>query len=141
MEEVEAVAVAVGEHRHGLVKSGVDAHTSFRPAFDLDTVFCLEESRCLGKDWVVRYHNRALQVTPMRAAQRELPHSCRVDRDHLTGQHPFDSIAGCNIHHHAPRGGQRFELGRLVRSTDADDRVNLICEMLRGLRVQGPGCL
>ena len=53
-----------------LPESGVNAHTALRPTLDLDTVFCLEESRRLGKDWVVRYQNRALQVTPTRAAQR-----------------------------------------------------------------------
>ena len=53
-----------------LAESGVDAHTTLPPTLDLDQVFCLEESRRLGKDWVVRYHNRALQVTPTRAAQR-----------------------------------------------------------------------
>jgi len=51
-------------------ESGVDAHTPLRPTLDLDTVFCLEEPRRLGKDWVVRYHNQSLQVTPTRAAQR-----------------------------------------------------------------------
>lgn len=51
-------------------ESGVDAHTPLHPTLDLDAIFCLEESRRLGKDWVVRYHNRALQVTPTRAAQR-----------------------------------------------------------------------
>jgi transposase len=31
---------------------------------DLDRVFCLEEERVLAEDWVVRYHNRLLQVKP-----------------------------------------------------------------------------
>ena len=51
---------------------GVDAHAPLGPALDLDAVFCLEEPRRLGRDWVVRYHNRALQVTPTRAAQRHV---------------------------------------------------------------------
>lgn len=50
----------------------MDAHTPLRPTLDLDAIFCLEESRRLGKDWVVRYHNRALQVTVTRAAQRHV---------------------------------------------------------------------
>ena len=31
---------------------------------DLDRVFCLEEERVLAEDWVVRCHNRLLQVKP-----------------------------------------------------------------------------
>jgi transposase len=53
-------------------ESGVDGHTPLRPTLDLDEVFCLEEPRRLGKDWMVRYHNRGLQVTPTRAAQRHV---------------------------------------------------------------------
>ena len=37
---------------------------------DLATIFALEETRQIGNDWVVRYHNRGLQVTPTRAARR-----------------------------------------------------------------------
>lgn len=48
--------------------ASLDAHTP-RPA-GLADIFALEETRRLGNDWVVRYHNRALQVTPSRAAQR-----------------------------------------------------------------------
>lgn len=33
-------------------------------------VFCLETPRVLGKDWVVRYDNRALQIQPRGAARR-----------------------------------------------------------------------
>lgn len=65
-------------------ESGVDAHTPLRPTLNLDDVFCLEEARRLGKDWVVRYHNRGLQVTPTRAAQRHvgpgMPVRVREDR-------------------------------------------------------------
>jgi hypothetical protein len=46
----------------------VDAHTA--APRDLATIFALEEVRQLGNDWVIRYHNRALQVTPSRAARR-----------------------------------------------------------------------
>lgn len=59
-------------------ESGVDAHRTLPPSLDLNLVFCLEESRRLGKDWVVRYHNRALQVTPTRAAQRHVGPGGRV---------------------------------------------------------------
>ena len=44
--------------------SGLDAHTRLRPTIDLADVFCLETTRQLGNDWVVRYANQALQVTP-----------------------------------------------------------------------------
>lgn len=54
----------------------VDAHT---PApRDLAPIFALEEMRQLGNDWVVRYHTRALQVTPSRAARRHAAPGRRV---------------------------------------------------------------
>ena len=56
--------------------TGLNAHT---PApRDLAESFALEEMRQLGNDWVVRYHNRALQVTPTRAAQRHVAPGRRV---------------------------------------------------------------
>ena len=58
--------------------SGLDAHTRLRPTIDLADVFCLETTRQLGNDWVVRYANQALQVTPTRAARRHAAPGCRV---------------------------------------------------------------
>ena len=52
--------------------SGLDAHTPLCPGTVLADVFALETPRTLTNDWVVRYHNRALQVTPTRAAQRQV---------------------------------------------------------------------
>ena len=52
--------------------SGLDAHTPLPPGTALAAVFSLETPRTLSNDWVVRYHNRALQVTPTRAAQRHV---------------------------------------------------------------------
>ena len=52
--------------------SGLDAHTPLRPGTVLADVFALETPRTLTNDWVVRYHNRVLQVTPTRAAQRQV---------------------------------------------------------------------
>ncbi|MEO5579033.1 MAG: hypothetical protein ABIR58_00125 [Gemmatimonadaceae bacterium] len=68
-------------------ESGVDAHTPLRPTLNLDDVFCLEEARRLGKDWVVRYHNRGLPVTPTRAAQRHVGPGMPVRvRENRTGR-------------------------------------------------------
>ena len=39
-----------------------DVHRRCPPSTTLDRVFRLEETRTVGRDWVVRYHNRALQV-------------------------------------------------------------------------------
>jgi len=58
--------------------SGLDAHTRLPPATDLADVFCLETTRQLGNDWVVRYANQALQVTPTRAARRHAAPGRRV---------------------------------------------------------------
>lgn len=58
--------------------SGLDAHTRLRPSIDLADVFCLETTRQLGNDWVVRYANQALQVTPTRAARRQAAPGRRV---------------------------------------------------------------
>jgi transposase len=56
--------------------TGVNAHTPAPRA--LAEIFALEETRQLGNDWVVRYHNRALQVTPTRAARRHAAPGRRV---------------------------------------------------------------
>ena len=42
--------------------SSEDFHRRCPPARTLDRVFRLEETRTVGQDWVVRYHNRALQL-------------------------------------------------------------------------------
>ena len=44
--------------------SAADFHTAVPPGMDLAQVFCLEEERTIGRDWVVRYHNRLLQIQP-----------------------------------------------------------------------------
>jgi len=58
--------------------SGLDAHVPVPKAFDGDAVFVLEEERRVGADWVVRYHKRALQISPTRAAQRRTGPGQRV---------------------------------------------------------------
>jgi hypothetical protein len=55
-----------------------DAHLPVPRACRLDAVFCLETGRQLGNDWVVRYQNQGLQVTPTRAAQRHAAPGRRV---------------------------------------------------------------
>lgn len=47
-----------------------DFHLPLDPRLNLAHVFCLEESRVVGNDWVVRYDNRALQILPTARAKR-----------------------------------------------------------------------
>ena len=47
-----------------------DFHTRLNPQLDLAHVFCLEETRVVGNDWVIRYDNRALQILVTPRAQR-----------------------------------------------------------------------
>ncbi len=47
-----------------------DFHLPLDPRLDLAHVFCLEEKRVVGNDWVVRYDNRALQIVPTARAKR-----------------------------------------------------------------------
>lgn len=47
-----------------------DYHTRVNPRLDLRQVFCLEEQRVVGNDWVVRYDNRALQILATNRAKR-----------------------------------------------------------------------
>jgi len=47
-----------------------DFHLPLDPRLDLAQVFCLEEQRVVGNDWVVRYDNRALQILPTARAKR-----------------------------------------------------------------------
>jgi hypothetical protein len=63
-----------------------DAHLPPPRGRALDAAFCLETVRQLGNDWVVRYHNQGLQVTPTRAAQRHAAPGRRVVvRESATG--------------------------------------------------------
>lgn len=45
-----------------LAASEVDYHRPVPPGMKLAEVFCFEESRVISNDWVVRYHNRLLQI-------------------------------------------------------------------------------
>ena len=47
-----------------------DFHLPLPPRFNRAHVFCLEEQRVVGNDWVVRYANRALQIRPTARAKR-----------------------------------------------------------------------
>jgi hypothetical protein len=47
-----------------------DFHTRLNPKLDLRHVFCLEEQRVVGNDWVIRYENQALQITVTNRAKR-----------------------------------------------------------------------
>jgi len=44
--------------------SSVDFHCPVPQGLDLRQVFCSEETRTISNDWVVRYRNRLLQITP-----------------------------------------------------------------------------
>lgn len=58
--------------------AAADAHLPLPRGCRLDDVFSLDTIRQLGNDWVVRYQNRGLQVTPTRAAQRHAAPGRRV---------------------------------------------------------------
>jgi len=47
-----------------------DFHTRVNPRRDLKQVFCLEEQRVVGNDWVIRYANQALQILVTNRAKR-----------------------------------------------------------------------
>ena len=49
-----------------------------RSATTLDRVFRLEETRTVGQDWVVRYHNRALQLARQSGYAPGAQHGHRV---------------------------------------------------------------
>jgi hypothetical protein len=55
-----------------------DFHLPLDPRLDLAHVFCLEEKRVVGKDWVVRYDNRALQIVPTARAKRHTGPNGRI---------------------------------------------------------------
>ena len=53
----------------------------------LADVFCLEEQRVVGNDWVVRYDNRALQIQPTARAKRFTGPKARIlVRETVTGE-------------------------------------------------------
>ena len=62
-------------------RSPADFHRPVLQGMDLKHVFCLEESRTIGNDWVVRYKNRLFQVV----SQSNLPPSRRkvIVQEHL----------------------------------------------------------
>lgn len=47
-----------------------DFHTRLNPRLDLKQVFCREEPRVVGNDWVIRYANQALQILVTNRAKR-----------------------------------------------------------------------
>jgi len=62
-------------------RSPADFHRPVLQGMNLKHVFCLEESRTIGNDWVVRYKNRLFQVV----SQSNLPPSRRkvIVQEHL----------------------------------------------------------
>ena len=64
-------------------RSSADFHRPIPQGIDLRTVFCLEEQRTVGNDWVVRYKNRFFQIE----AQSNLPPAKRkvLVQEHLDG--------------------------------------------------------
>ncbi len=64
-----------------------DFHLPLPPRLDLAHVFCLEEQRVVGNDWVVRYANRALQIRPTPHAKRHTGPKARIlVRETATGE-------------------------------------------------------
>ncbi|MDP1633849.1 MAG: hypothetical protein Q8L69_04105, partial [Gallionellaceae bacterium] len=55
-----------------------DFHLPLDPRVNLAHVFCLEEQRVVGNDWVVRYDNRALQIVPTARAKRNTHPRARI---------------------------------------------------------------
>ena len=64
-------------------RSSADYHRPVPEGLDLGSMFCLEETRTVGNDWVVRYKNRLLQILP----QSNLPPA----RNKVTVQERLDS--------------------------------------------------
>jgi len=64
-------------------RSSADFHRPMHQDTDLRSVFCLEEQRTVGNDWVVRYKNRFFQIGP----QSNLPPAKRrvMVQEHLDG--------------------------------------------------------
>ena len=64
-----------------------DFHLPVPPRLDLAQVFCLESTRVVGNDWVVRYDNRALQIRPTARAKRYTGPKARIlVRETRTGE-------------------------------------------------------
>ena len=64
----------VSERFSVLPADATDMHRPAPNSADLDAILCRHEGRSVGKDWVVRYHNRYLQVVK----QPDLPPSGSV---------------------------------------------------------------
>ena len=64
-------------------RSSADFHRPVPQGMDLRNVFCLEEPRTVGNDWVVRYKNRFFQIV----SQSNLPPARRrvMVQEHLDG--------------------------------------------------------
>jgi transposase len=64
-------------------RSSADFHRPVPQGMDLRSVFCLEEPRTVGNDWVVRYKNRFFQIV----SQSNLPPARRrvMVQEHLDG--------------------------------------------------------
>jgi len=64
-------------------RSSADFHRPMPQDMDLRSVFCLEEQRTVGNDWVVRYKNRFFQIE----YQSNLPQARRkvMVQEHLDG--------------------------------------------------------
>lgn len=64
-------------------RSSADFHRTVSQDMDLRSVFCLEEQRTVGNDWVVRYKNRFFQILP----QSNLPPAKKLVtiQEHLDG--------------------------------------------------------
>jgi len=64
-------------------RSSADFHRPVPEGMDLRNVFCLEESRTVGNDWVMRYKNRFFQI----ASQSNLPPARKkvIVQEHLDG--------------------------------------------------------
>ena len=64
-------------------RSSADFHRPVPQGMDLRNVFCLEEARTVGNDWVVRYKNRFFQIV----SQSNLPPARRkvMVQEHLDG--------------------------------------------------------
>ena len=64
-----------------------DFHLPLDRHVKLADVFCLEERRVVGNDWVVRYDNRALQIQPTARAKRfTAPKGRILVRETVTGE-------------------------------------------------------
>jgi hypothetical protein len=58
--------------------AAADFHLPLPPQLDLAHIFCLEEQRVVGNDWVVRYANRAFQILPTPHAKRHSGPKARI---------------------------------------------------------------